>query len=164
MPEAHESALLGIKQRHAALTCADPQPARMIQANHAHGLEPPPHRRGKSAENGMKLPFERVTPDHRPAVGGDPQAPGRAELHVGDEGVGQSTRVSAGLTEVLERIAVEAIQAVLGAEPHKSRRVLRDGQHGLLGQAVVDAETLEAHRRGHGGLTKKRGGLDEQRG
>jgi len=46
---------------------------------------------------------------------------------------------------VLERVAVEAIEAVFGTEPHESLFVLGDRQDGLLGQAVVESETLETH-------------------
>jgi hypothetical protein len=43
---------------------------------------------------------------------------------------------------------VETIQAVFRPEPHETACVLPDRQHGLLRQAFVRPETLEAHRRG----------------
>ena len=49
---------------------------------------------------------------------------------------------------MLECIAIEAVQTIFDAEPHEPSRVLRDGHHGLLGQAIIQAESLETHGRG----------------
>jgi hypothetical protein len=136
----------------------------MIEANHAHGLQASTQRSGEPREDGVKLPFERIAPNHSCAVSGYPYAPAGTELNIGDEGVCQASRVGARLTKVLERVTVEAIETVLGAEPHKPRRILRDSQHRLLRKAVVDPETFESHRRGRRGLVKNASGRDEYRG
>ena len=164
VPEAYEPTLLGIEQGNTTLTCAYPQPARTIEANHAHGRQTPPQGCGEAGKDGMKLPFERIAPHYRLAISRNPKASSGAELHAGDEGVYQAPRVGAGLAQVLERITVEAVETILGAEPHESRRVLRDRQHRLLREAVVDPEALEAHRCGCGGFARKAGDHDEQRG
>ena len=43
-----------------------------------------------------------------------------------------------------EAIAVVAVEAVLGAEPHESFAILRDRVDEVLGKAVVHGEVLEA--------------------
>jgi hypothetical protein len=95
----------------------------------------------------MELRPIRTAPDHRAAVGADPQSAAGVQLHIRDERIRQTTEV-AGLAQVLERVAVEAVEAILRAEPHESLCVLRDRHHCLLGQPIVEPEALEAHRDG----------------
>ena len=87
------------------------------------------------------------------ALGAEPQAAlgvlvGRHDVVVGDA-VG-----IAGLVAVArDAVAVVAVQPGLGAEPHEAAPVLQDRQHGLLRQALLHREALEAQgaRRGAGG-------------
>ena len=44
--------------------------------------------------------------------------------------------------EHLKRVAVEAVQAVPGTEPHKALLVLQDSHHGILTQPVLDGVVL----------------------
>jgi hypothetical protein len=88
----------------------------------------------------------------KPAVGADPQPP----LAVGQQHphpvIGQRARVADRGAVVGEAVAVEARQAVLGAEPHEAVGVLRDRQHRLLRQAILHRQVFEAQRR------RRRGG------
>ncbi len=87
------------------------------------------------------------------AVGADPQAPLAVHAQHADIVAAQRGRVADDVTEIDETVAVEARQAVLGAEPHEAVAVLGDRQHRFLGQAVLDAQVLETQgrrRRGHG--------------
>ena len=42
-------------------------------------------------------------------------------------------------------VAVEAVQAVLGADPQKARRILHDGRDPALGQSLFAAESRKHH-------------------
>ena len=51
------------------------------------------------------------------------------------------------MAQLAEFVAVEAIEAVLGAEPHEAFGVLRDRIDRLLRQAFLEAVALHAERR-----------------
>ena len=115
---------------------------RVLGSNEA---TPPARGLRQSGQNRLELGLSQVAPEHSTAVSGNPQAAGAVDLHVGDEIIAQGAGAAFGLAHVFEDIAVEAIQTVFGPEPHEPRVVLRDGQHSLLREAVVNAEPLEAH-------------------
>ena len=55
--------------------------------------------------------------------------------------------VAAIVAQLAEFVAVEAIESVLGAEPHEAFAVLDDGIHRLLRQTFLEAVALHAERR-----------------
>jgi hypothetical protein len=96
----------------------------------------------------MELLLTGAAPHHGATISSDPEPARGIRLDIGDEGIRQATGV-VGLTQVLERVAIEAVQPILGAEPHESLRILGDPEDRLLREAIVEPETLEAH--GNGG-------------
>ncbi len=47
------------------------------------------------------------------------------------------------MVESLERGAIVAVESAPGAEPHEPLRVLRDGDVGVAGEAVIGSEALD---------------------
>jgi hypothetical protein len=70
-----------------------------------------------------------------------------------DPVVWQACRGLAVMRDVIDVIAVVAVQAVLGAEPKESAAVLRDGKDAPLRDVLVSTELSEEHlrRRAHAG-------------
>ena len=81
------------------------------------------------------------------AVRADPQAALAVDEQHAHPVVGERLRIADDVAEIREAVAVVARQAGLGAEPHEAVRVLDDGQHGFLRQAVVHRQVLEAQGR-----------------
>src|SRR5215510_5204013 len=61
------------------------------------------------------------------------------------------------MAQLAEFVAVEAIEPVLGAEPHEARGVLHDGVDGLLRESFLEAVALHAERRCRAGGAGKSG-------
>ena len=64
--------------------------------------------------------------------------------------------VAAIVAQLAEFVAVEAVESVLGAEPHEAFAVLHDGVHGLLRQTFLEAVALHAERRSRETRIRKR--------
>ena len=73
-----------------------------------------------------------VEADQAAAVGAEPEVAIGVLDDVPDEVTGERIGVAPLALEVLERVAVEAVQAVLGAEPHHAVPVLVDREHVAL--------------------------------
>ena len=86
------------------------------------------------------------------AVRADPQAALAVDEQHAHPVVGERLRIADDVAEIREAVAVVARQAGLGAEPHEAVRILDDGQHRLLREAVVHRQVLEAQGRGRRGL------------
>ena len=63
------------------------------------------------------------------------------------------------MLEDLDGIAVVAVQAVFGAEPHESPGILKDGPHDILRKAFVDGDLIETKMAG----LRERGGNHNER-
>ena len=78
------------------------------------------------------------------SLGAEPEPPFR----VFERGVDVAVRQRGGVARVVavggEAVAVVAVEAGLGTEPHEALAVLEDGQHRFLRQAVFDRQPLEA--------------------
>jgi hypothetical protein len=73
-------------------------------------------------------------------------------------------RAGVRLAKMLKGVAVETIEAVLGAEPPEPRRVLRNSQHGLLREACIDSEALKSHGSRRGGFPERAPSHKDQHG
>src|SRR5690348_8307814 len=117
----------------------------MVEADHPHPLQSTRLRCWQACGDRMERASSRITPYDPAAIRCGPEPSGRIQLDFGDKIVGQAAWVGTIVTQVLKRVAVIAVDPVFGAEPHKSRRILSDGVDGLLRQAVVHSEAIEAH-------------------
>ena len=121
---------VGVLDVQPAAVGADPQPAAVAR----HGL----HRDRREPQRG-RAREPRAVPAHQavvaadadPAVGRDP------------DDVDQARRQAVVDREVGELLAVEAIHAVLGAEPQEAVAVLRDADHDEVAQPVGAVEHPE---------------------
>ena len=105
----------------------------------------------------------RVAEHHAAAIGADPQTVFGGDQR-GDPSVRQCFFVATFMTQLTEFIAIEAIESVLGAEPHEPFVVLDDGVHGLLRQAFLEAVALHAEGRSRRGGARKNTGERGDRG
>src|SRR3569833_1758035 len=146
--KARESPTARIKATEPRLARADPELPDAIEVNDVDRFAPACGSLRHTRQDGMELLLTGAAP-HRPTtICSDPEPARGIDLYVGNEGIRQPAGMRS-LAQVLERVAVKAIQPVLGAEPHESLRVLGYAEDRLLREAVVEPEALEAH--GNGG-------------
>jgi hypothetical protein len=128
MTQPGELAAAGIEQREARVARGDPHPSEPVACKRAHALQV----RGVAQCGGL---FERasrgVAEDDAAAIGGDPQTVLTRDQRR-DPAIGQRVVVATVVAQLTEFVSVEAIESVLGAEPHEPFGVLDDRVHGLL--------------------------------
>ena len=80
------------------------------------------------------------------AARSEPEVAGVVFGNVEYEVVAERIGIAALAFEMSELVAVVAVQAIFGANPDVTRRILPDGQHRALRQAVIERQVIETHR------------------
>ena len=83
--------------------------------------------------------------EHSPLRGGDPQGTPAVHEEIVDPAVEDGVGIAGDGLEYLELPAVEAVEAVLGAEPQEALAVLDDAVHRAERQPLGDGQALEPH-------------------
>jgi hypothetical protein len=160
MAQALEFATARIVDGDTRIPRCDPQPAETIPRQHAHPLQV----RRVAQQGGLFEPSGlRVAENHAAAIGRDPQ-PVFARGERRNPAVRQRVCVAAIVAQLAEVITVEAVETVLGPEPHEPLVVLHDGVHGLLGEAFLETVTLDAEGWSRDGVDGKGHARRHERG